>query len=183
MEMRRYTHFTVEKPAVILMQDLSNDEWLSDISERDDDNESDHIESDFDDDLNSIRDAVDMVDQPCNSYCVQKKTKKWPVAVFMHNLNLAGINGFPASYNHFLNGILANLTRTDYFCVACQTTIKERFTNISSFQIHVQEVMRASNAFVTTPQQKTNNMQKIKLIKQHHRRSSFDRKTGQICSN
>ena len=101
----------------------------------------------------------------------------------MHNLNLAGINDFPASYNHFLNGILANLTRTDYFCVACQTTIKERFTNISSFQRHVQEVMRASNAFVTTPQQKTNNMQKIKSIKQHHRRSSFDRKTGQIRSN
>lgn len=82
MEMRRYTHFTVEKPAVILMQDLSNDEWLSDISERDDDNESDHIESDFDDDLNSITDAVDMVDQPCNSYCVQKKTKKMASCCF-----------------------------------------------------------------------------------------------------
>ena len=61
--------------------------------------------------------------------------------------------------------------------------IKERSTNISSFQRHVQEAMRASNAFVTTPQQKTNNMQKLKLIKQRHRRSSFDRKTGQICSN
>ena len=75
MEMRRYTHFTAEKSVVILMQDLSNDEWLSDISERDDDNESDHIESDFDDDLNSIRDAVDMVDQPCNSYCAKENKK------------------------------------------------------------------------------------------------------------
>ena len=38
MELRRLTHFTAEKSAVILIQDRSDD-GLADISERGDDNE------------------------------------------------------------------------------------------------------------------------------------------------
>lgn len=43
---------------------------------------------------NSTKGGVDCNDQLCSNYNVGRRTKRWPLAVFFHLLNISGINVF-----------------------------------------------------------------------------------------
>ena len=49
---------------------------------------------------NSTKGGIDTIDQMCGNYSVQRKTKRYPLVVFFHLLNIGGINA-----NVLLNGI------------------------------------------------------------------------------
>ena len=42
---------------------------------------------------NSTKGGVDTVDQLCSSYSVSRRTRRWPLCVFFHLVNIAGVNG------------------------------------------------------------------------------------------
>ena len=42
---------------------------------------------------NSTKGGVDTVDQLCGNYSVSRKTRRWPLCVFFHLVNIAGVNG------------------------------------------------------------------------------------------
>ena len=42
---------------------------------------------------NSTKGGVDTVDQYCGSYSVSRRTRRWPLCVFFHLVNIAGVNG------------------------------------------------------------------------------------------
>ena len=42
---------------------------------------------------NSTKGGVDTVDQHCGNYSVSRRTRRWPLCVFFHLVNIAGVNG------------------------------------------------------------------------------------------
>nr|XP_023015977.1 uncharacterized protein LOC111505409 [Leptinotarsa decemlineata] len=42
---------------------------------------------------NATKGGVDTLDMKCNNYCANRKTRRWPLAVFYHLLAVAGSNG------------------------------------------------------------------------------------------
>ena len=42
---------------------------------------------------NSTKGGVDTVDQLCGNYSVSRRTRRWPLCVFFHLVNIAGVNG------------------------------------------------------------------------------------------
>ena len=42
---------------------------------------------------NSTKGGVDRVDQLCGNYSVSRRTRRWPLCVFFHLVNIAGVNG------------------------------------------------------------------------------------------
>ena len=42
---------------------------------------------------NSLKGGVNTVDQPCGNYSVSRRTRRWPLCVFFHLVNIAGVNG------------------------------------------------------------------------------------------
>ena len=42
---------------------------------------------------NSTKGGVDTVDQLCGNYSVSRRTRRWPLCVFFHLVNIAGLNG------------------------------------------------------------------------------------------
>ena len=42
---------------------------------------------------NSTKRGVDTVDQLCGNYCVSRRTGRWPLCVFFHLVNIAGVKG------------------------------------------------------------------------------------------
>ena len=42
---------------------------------------------------NSTKGGVDIVDHLCGSYSVSRRTRRWPLCVFFHLGNIAGVNG------------------------------------------------------------------------------------------
>ena len=42
---------------------------------------------------NSTKGGVDTVDQVCGNYFVSRGTRRWPLCVFFHLVNIAGVNG------------------------------------------------------------------------------------------
>lgn len=43
-------------------------------------------------DYNAAKGGVDTVDKICNTYSVNRRTRRWPVVIFFQSLNIWGIN-------------------------------------------------------------------------------------------
>ena len=66
---------------------------------------------------NSTKGGVDTVDQFAQSYSVQHKTKRWPLAYFMNVLNLSAINAYIAVYA---------MSKLEKRCIICAEAVSSR---------------------------------------------------------
>jgi hypothetical protein len=53
---------------------------------------------------NVTKAAVDVVDQLCATYSCQRRTRRWPLAVFFALINIAGINSY-VLYNYYMSPV------------------------------------------------------------------------------
>ena len=79
---KRLVSYVPRKKAVALLSTMHNDNKI--------DEGTDLPETLFD--CNATRGAVDGVEQLCQNYSVQKRTKRWPLAYFYNCLYIVGID-------------------------------------------------------------------------------------------
>ena len=138
---------------------------------------------------NSTKGAVDTVDQLCHSYSVQRKSKRWPLAYFMNNINLAGINAFICFLNSFPGWNKGKLNkRRLYLCQLgeklVQPVIHKRSQNLVGIGKSIQEAMTACNIppvnragpSIATPPSKSKRKRCYRCRFEHK-----DRKTVRVC--
>ena len=99
---------------------------------------------------NTTRGAVDTVDQLCHPYSVQRKSKRWPLAYFMNNINLAGISAFICFWKSFPGWNKGKLNKRR-LCLCelgeklVQPVIHKRSQNLVGIGKSIQEAMTACN--------------------------------------
>lgn len=79
-----------------------------------------HHQNEFDEDVqkpeiisyyNRTKGDVDALEENCSMYCTGRRTRRWPMAIFFHLLDISSVNSF-VLYNSFKNNTI--LSRSDY---------------------------------------------------------------------
>ena len=77
---------------------------------------------------NSTKGRLDTVDQLCGNYSVSRRTRRWPLCIFFHLVNISGVNG-QILYNKTRNSVDAVQKRRQFFKNHAMSLMKPHLLN------------------------------------------------------